>query len=142
MTLLSKLTLAQSVSANDQIAIDQGNPPVTRRASLATIFGNYYLNINRQVASYTAVLSDSLNTLIRITNASANICTIPPNSAVPFPIGSVLLLRQGGLGQTGFAAGAGVTLLNGSSNNCRTQYALIGAIQEDLNVWSVCGDML
>ena len=38
--------------------------------------------VNAQTASYTFVLGDGNNTLVTLSNASANTVTIPPNSSV------------------------------------------------------------
>ena len=48
------------------------------------------LAINAQTASYTFVLADGNNTLVTLANASANTATIPPNSSVAYPVGTVL----------------------------------------------------
>lgn len=142
MTQISKLLLATSVSLSDQIILDQGNPPVTRRAPLSAL-SPLIFTINFQTGlNYNAVLTDSLNTLVEMNNASSNTMTIQQNSVIAFPVGSCLLLAQYGLGISSFFAGAGVTLLLASTAQCRAKNSIIGAIQVLPNVWQVCGDML
>ena len=70
------------------------------------------INVNAQSASYTAVLGDGSNTLVTINNASANTFTIPPNSSVAFPVGTILNIAQTGAGQTTITQGSGVTIVS------------------------------
>ena len=67
--------------------------------------------VNAQTGTtYTLVIGDAYLEGVRMTNASANTITIPPNSAVAFPVGTKILITQGGAGSTTIAAGAGVTI--------------------------------
>lgn len=64
---------------------------------------------NVQTASYTLALSDHSD-VVAMNNAGAATITIPTNSAVPFPIGTVVWLTRVGSGTVTLAAAAGVTL--------------------------------
>lgn len=66
---------------------------------------------NTQTGSYTAVLGDAgpMN-MVRMNVASANNLTIPPNSAVAYPVGAIIQFTQAGAGATTLVAGSGVTL--------------------------------
>ena len=103
------------------------------------------LTINAQSASYTAVLADGNNALVTISNASANTFTIPPNSSVAFPVGTVLNFAQTGAGQTTITQGSGVTIVsNGataSAPKTRAQYSAASAMQTSANTWLVIGDI-
>ena len=67
--------------------------------------------VNAQTGTtYTLVIGDEYLDGVRQTNAAANTVTIPPNSAVAFPVNTKILITQGGAGSTTIAAGAGVTL--------------------------------
>ena len=67
-------------------------------------------SINAQTGTtYTLVLADA-SKHVSMSNASANTLTIPPNSAVSFPVGTKVFITQGGAGSTTIAAGAGVTI--------------------------------
>ena len=65
--------------------------------------------VNTQTSSYTAVLSDAQK-VVEMNVAGANTFTLPPNSAVAYPIGTVIEVFQLGAGQTTITPGAGVTL--------------------------------
>jgi hypothetical protein len=65
---------------------------------------------NLRTSSYTLALTDNGRVVAMNTSGSADII-VPPNSAVPFPVGSVVWLsRVLGLGTVSLVAGAGVTL--------------------------------
>lgn len=103
------------------------------------------VTINAQTASYTAVLADGNNTVVTISNASANTFTIPPNASVAFPVGTVLNIAQTGAGQTTITQGSGVTITStgatASAPKTRVQYSACSAIQTSANNWLVIGDL-
>ena len=101
--------------------------------------------VNAQTASYTFVLADGNNTLVTLANASANTLTIPPNSSVAFPVGTVLNFAQTGAGQTTITQGSGVTITSigatATAPKTRVQYSAGSAIQTTTNNWLVIGDL-
>ena len=103
------------------------------------------LTINPQTASYTAVLADGNNTLVTLSNASANTFTIPPNGSVAFPVGTILNFAQTGAGQTTITQGSGVTITSvgatASAPKTRVQYSACSAVQTSANNWLVFGDI-
>ena len=106
---------------------------------------NNFQRINAQSASYTFALTDANNTLVALSNASANTATIPPNSSAAFPIGTVLNFAQTGAGQTTITQGSGVTITSTgatpSAPKTRVQYSACSAIQTSANNWLVTGDV-
>ena len=67
--------------------------------------------VNAQTGTtYTLVIGDEYLDGVRMTNASANTLTIPPNADVALPVGTKVFITQGGAGSTTIAAGAGVTI--------------------------------
>ena len=60
--------------------------------------------------SQTALLSDNLK-YVHTSNAAAKSYTIPPNSSVAFPLGSVIHLFNSGAGNLTVIAGSGVTII-------------------------------
>ena len=101
--------------------------------------------VNAQTVSYTFVLADGNNTLVTLANASANTATIPPNSSVAYPVGTVLNVAQTGAGQTTITQGSGVTITSNGATaaapKLRVQYSGASAIQTAANVWLVIGDI-
>jgi hypothetical protein len=100
-----------------------------------------YQQINTQTGTtYTAVLSD-VSKLITLNNASGITMTIPLNSSVAFPTGTVLYFAQLGTGQVGFTGTSGVTLNFTPGRFTRTQYSTASAIQLSTNIWLLSGDL-
>ena len=102
--------------------------------------------INAQTGTtYTFVGSDSFNTLVTLTNASAIAVTIPTNATTAFPVGTVLNFSQNGAGQVTVSGAAGVTLTSvgatAATPKTRAQYSAGSAIQTSANNWLVVGDI-
>jgi hypothetical protein len=64
---------------------------------------------NSKSADYTLALADR-DKVVSFTSGSAQIVTVPPNSSVAFPTGSIVYMNRIGSGGLSLAAGAGVTL--------------------------------
>jgi len=104
--------------------------------------GSILYTLNSQVASYTLVLTDA-GKVIPVSNASANNVTVPPNSSVAFPTGSVITLIQTGAGQTTIVAGAGVTIQSESSKlKLKAQYATAGLLKIATDTWVAFGNLV
>lgn len=96
---------------------------------------------NPQTASYTLVLGDAAKA-VEMNVASANNLTVPPNSSVPYPIGTVLEVLQYGAGQTTIVAGAGVTLRSpGGRLKIAAQYGAAALRQRATDEWTVEGNL-
>lgn len=97
--------------------------------------------INSQVGvAYTLLIGDQGKT-VEMTNAAANNLTVPPNSAVAFPIGTSILIAQGGAGQTTIVAGAGVTLKKSETLKLRKVDAIASILKTAADTWRVFGDL-
>jgi hypothetical protein len=103
--------------------------------------GTVVYALNSKTASYTLLLTDA-NKVIPVSNASANTVTVPPNSSVAFPIGSMISFIQTGSGQTDIAAGAGVTINSeGGKLKIKAQYAFAGVLKIDTDTWVAFGNL-
>jgi hypothetical protein len=104
--------------------------------------GSILYTLNAQTTSYTLVLSDA-GKVIPISNASANNVTVPLNSSVAFPIGSVVTLIQTGAGQTTIVATSGVTIQSESSKlKLKAQYATAGLLKTATDTWVAFGNLV
>jgi len=101
-----------------------------------------YVAVNAQTGTaYTPVLADQ-SKAIECTNAGAISVTIPQNSSVAFPIGTVIEIAQMGAGQVTIVAGTGTTLRSaGSLLKTRAQYSAVSIRKQATNVWLVVGDL-
>ena len=103
------------------------------------------LALNAQTGtSYTFVLTDNYK-LVTASNAAAQTYTIPPNSSVAYPTGSVINVIQIGAGQVSFAQGSGVTIASTGATptapKLRVQYSSASAIKVATDTWYVVGDI-
>lgn len=101
--------------------------------------------VNAQTGTtYTFVLTDK-DDLVTASNASAQTYTIPLNSSVAFPTGSLVNLIQIGAGQVTIAATGGVTLASTGATSTtpktRAQYSVITLIKAGSDSWYATGDI-
>ena len=92
--------------------------------------------------AYTLVLADA-GKLIEMNSGSALTVTVPPNSSVAFPVGTVIEVSRIGAGSVSLVAGVGVTLRipTGSTLALRAQYSTAGLRKRAENEWVVSGDL-
>jgi len=94
--------------------------------------------------TYTLVANDHKETVL-CTSAAAVTVTIPPQSSVPWPAGSIVTIIQSGTGQVTVAAGSGVTLqTQGNSNARKTRYQhqIASLYRTSENTWMITGDLV
>jgi hypothetical protein len=110
---------------------------------MAGIYYNAILAFNPEAASYILALTDqNQDTVVEMNVATANNLTIPTNTAVPFPIGSQILIAQYGAGQTTIVPDTGVTLRSsGGKTKIAAQYGLATLIKRGTNEWYLAGDI-
>jgi hypothetical protein len=90
----------------------------------------------------TLVLADAAGFVFG-SNASANTCTIPPNSSVAFPVNSIVHFSQIAAGAMSIAAGAGVTINStGSKKKLNGQWAAASALKTATDTWFLFGDLI
>lgn len=95
------------------------------------------VGVNAQTGTtYTFVLTDAGKDC-QFTNAASIAATIPPNSSVAFPIGTMIPMTQGGAGIVTATAGAGVTIR--AANGVATAAIYDGRVLEkiDTDTWRV-----
>lgn len=90
--------------------------------------------------AYTLVLADAFK-LVAMNNAAANTLTVPPNTAVAFPVGTRIDLSQDGAGQTTIAAGSGVTIRTPETLKLRKQWGKATLIKRATNTWDLEGNL-
>lgn len=96
----------------------------------------------QQAAAYTLALADA-GTIVETTSASAVTVTVPPNSSVAFPVGTTVVVRQYGAGETTVVAGAGVTIRSRSSAyRLAGQYAEASLVKRGVDEWVLTGDVI
>jgi len=106
------------------------------------------LTLNAQTGTtYTFVLTDSNNTLVTASNASAQTYSIPTNANVAYPIGAQINIIQIGAGQVTINAvtsGTTTVLSNGAAPaapKLRVQYSSATLLKVATDTWYVVGDI-
>lgn len=102
--------------------------------------GSSALTVATKTADYTLVLADAA-AYVRMDVATANTLTVPANSTVAFPVGTVVQLRQVGAGQTTIAAGAGVTINTSETLKLRKAGASGALVKVATDEWDLTGDL-
>lgn len=118
------------------------DPSSAQHAATKNYVDTAPIALNTQTASYTAVLGDA-GKVVEMNVASANTFTIPPNSSVAFPIGTIMEVFQLGAGQTTITAGAGVTFRSdGAKTKTAAQYATATVRKRATDEWVLAGDLV
>ncbi len=103
-------------------------------------------NVNAQTGTaYTLQLTDapaasSSQGIVTMTNAVANVVTIPLHATVAWLTGTIFQFIQLGAGQTTIACPGG-SLVSVASTSTRAQFSAITATYLGADVWSVAGDL-
>lgn len=113
-------------------------------SSIDTALGQ--LTLNAQTGTtYTLVLTDNRNKLITANNSSAQTYTIPLNSSVAFPTGSIINIIQIGTGQVTIQGASGVTVAStgavSTAPKLRVRYSAASLIKVGTDSWYVVGDI-
>ena len=104
--------------------------------------GAIYYGFNSNTGSYTLVLGDAGKVVV-MNSSSANTVTVPLNSSVAFPTGSVVNVVQTGSGQTSITGSVGVTIQSeGSKYKVKAQYGLAGVVKTDTDTWVAFGNLV
>jgi hypothetical protein len=98
--------------------------------------------LNAQTGTtYTLALTDVAK-VVTLSNAAAITLTVPTNTSVAFPIGTQILLYQGGAGQVTISPAGGVDVRsNGAKLKLTGQYAVAGLLKLDTDEWVAFGNL-
>lgn len=121
-------------------AADLAALKATLAIAQADITDNGQVVYTTQTASYTLALADK-GTVVEMNVASANNLTVPPNSSVPFPLGTITEVFQYGAGQTTIVAGGGVTIRTPIGLKLAGQYATASLRKRATDEWVLSGDI-
>lgn len=139
MTKLSDFPAAGSAPAVDDMFV------CVTAGSVDTRFAYRLMSLarlNAQTASYTAVIADA-GAWIEMNVATANNFTVPPNSSVAFPLGTLLTVVQIGAGQTTLVPGSGVTILSsGAALHLNGQYSSVSLYKRATDTWVALGALV
>lgn len=108
-------------------------------ASFATLASTRTINAQTGT-TYTLVLADAARAaFLTMANAAASVLTVPPNSSVAFPVGSIVEGAQLGAGQVTLTPGAGVTINGTPGLKIAAQYGTFGLLKTATDTWLAFG---
>ena len=142
--VIGEFTPAQvPLLATDSFIVSRDGTTLTRGtlAQVLALVQAAPVAVNAQTGTAYALALADAGAEVTMSNAAANVVTVPPDSSVAFPVGTVVAVTQLGAGQTGVAAGSGVSLQSASSMNCRSQFSKLGVQKLAADAWLVFGDM-
>jgi hypothetical protein len=123
-----------------------GFPAATGDVMTAAMFnGLVAFTLNAQTGTtYTSVIGDSYQTLVTMSNASANAFKIPTNASVAHPVGTVITVLNIGAGTCTISAvtsGTTTILSAGATAAAPTlaQYKSAACIKTATDTWYVVG---
>lgn len=111
-------------------------------AGIAASAAGLCLPVNVTGTTYTLQLTDAAK-VVRSNNASDQDITIPPNSSVPFPLGTSINFRDVGAGLISLLEGSGVTLNvpDGYLATAARQGSTMNINQVAIDEWDLTGDL-
>ena len=146
---LRRGTAAQWTAANPTLAegemgveTDTGQFKVgdgtTAWNSLAPPFPPLYFTENVKTANYTLALADVAKVVA--VNSSSNLTlTVPLNSSVAFPLGTVINVYRAGTGSVTISGAAGVTVRNAGAIS--DQFGEVSLRKRGTDEWVLSGDV-
>ena len=150
---ISELDVAAALAGDEIVPVVQSGATV--RTTISDLLdsgafqpaGDYALaadlsviDANVQTASYTLALSDA-GKAVEMNVAGANNLTVPPNSSVAFPVGTVVEVCQVGAGQTTIVAGSGVTIHTPETLVLSGQWSTVSLRKRGTDLWVLAGDV-
>lgn len=100
------------------------------------------VGINSQPGTSYSLLITDKDGMVIMTSSSPNTITVPTNASVAFPIGTQILIKTKGTGQTTISPAGGVTIESADGAlKSRVQFSVITLIKEATNTWTAAGDL-
>jgi hypothetical protein len=104
--------------------------------------GAIYYGFNSNTGNYTLTLSDA-GKVLPFSTTSTGTVTVPLNSSVAFPTGSVVNFIQTGTGPILMTGASGVTIQSENSKlKLKAQYAVAGVLKTDTDTWVAFGNLV
>jgi hypothetical protein len=121
---------------------DAGKPVVVNATEDGYELGEFptFVVVADKTADYTLVLTDA-GAYIRMDDTVDIDLTVPANATVAFVIGTVIQLRQVGVGQLIVVASGGVTINTVSTLFARAQGSTLSLTKVGTDEWDLTGDL-
>lgn len=103
--------------------------------------GSSTLVVQNLSGAANTVLATHAGALLRVSHTAATTLTVPDNATTPFSVGTVVHLRQTGVGQLTVAAAAGVTINTAETLKARKQGSSLSLVKVGTDEWDITGDL-
>lgn len=118
--------------------LDGGVEVTATLEDLVTGVAAFPIAPNTQTDDYTLEITDAAG-IVEMDAASLKSITVPPNSSVPFPVGTIIGVARVGAGGLNVIAGSGVTVHNAGA--LYAQYSEASLRQRAVDEWVLTGDL-
>lgn len=124
-----------AIAGADMLYLDDGGGGTGKSLQ----YMDFGIPISNKTDNYTTVLADG-NRMITLSNASDKIITIPANSVVAYPVGTMIIVTRLGAGEVDVAVTTDtVRAPSGQSN--RARYSVLQITKIASTEWVVTGDV-
>jgi hypothetical protein len=130
------------VAVTSLAIIESATDAINKEAFEMTLPGDYPLELYRgdkRADQHTFTDTDA-GSFKPLNKATAIVWTIPPNSSVAFPVGTVLEAYQKGAGQVTITPGSGVTVNSPAGLKSRAQHSQFSVRKVATDTWQAAGD--
>ena len=137
------LTTNGTVASWANIATSNVTGLDTTLNALPSTYAPLNILFNTQTSGYTLILTDA-SKQVQMNVATGHNLLIPTDASVAFPIGTVIVVVQLGVGQTTIAAVTpGTTTVDATPGlKLRAQYSTATLVKRAANTWIVSGDLI
>ena len=138
LDLANLLPLSEVPAHDDQFTVYDASDTAGKKVAAETVYG-VRVRDPLLVANHTLQRVDA-TLMLEFDSPNPLTLTIPPNSEVPFVIGTMIPVRRRGAGAVTVAAGSGVTIQTPSNLfSIGARYGMIVLIKRDTNIWALEG---
>lgn len=127
------------IASNTYLTQSSASSTYLTQINASSTYALKTLPVVEKTSSTTLSISDA-NSIISANSSSNITVTIPPNSSVPFPIGTQIIIVQTGTGSVTLLNGSGVSSNKGGAS-LSTRYSSFLLIKVGINSWSANGDI-
>lgn len=131
-------TMSDVPAYNDKAAVYRNTTDDHRNVDFERVFGIAVRNLDG-ATDHTLERADA-GRLMQYDTPNNRVLTVPPNSTVAFPLGTLIPVRRRGTGTVTISPGSGVTF---ESPNAETKiavrYGMVFLLKLDTNIWAIEG---
>ncbi len=127
--------------SQDSLVIADGDVSITDALTVTGTTTTYLNVLTDSTTTRTPSLTDA-GAYILTTHGTGITVTLPQDSAVAFPVGTVIYFERNGSGTLTFAAGTGATVNSKDATlTCGDRYTTVAAVKIAADTWTLIGNI-